>query len=77
MSTIRISAICGAILCLLVVAIGVHMFEAVLLAKQKQSVFDLANRYQFYHGLALMVISALLVLRIVKVLRRSVYYLPC
>lgn len=55
-------AFLGAILCLLAVAIGAfgaHAFKDILVANQKEGVYDLANRYQFYHGLALILIAAL------------------
>ena len=59
---LRLIAFSGAVLCLLAVligAFGAHAFKEVLVANQRQGVFDLANRYQFYHGLALMLIAAL------------------
>ena len=59
---IRLIALCGALLCLLAVAIGAfgaHAFKEVLISNQREAVFDLANRYQFYHGLALLLIAAL------------------
>ena len=55
-------AIIGATLCLLAVAIGAfgaHALKDILLANQRESVFELANRYQFYHGLTLLVLAAL------------------
>lgn len=55
-------AICGAAICLLAVAIGAfgaHAFKDILVANQRETVFELANRYQFYHGLALITIAAL------------------
>jgi uncharacterized membrane protein YgdD (TMEM256/DUF423 family) len=55
-------AICGATLCLLAVTIGAfgaHALKDILVENQRESVFDLANRYQFYHGLALLLIAAL------------------
>jgi uncharacterized membrane protein YgdD (TMEM256/DUF423 family) len=55
-------AFLGALLCLLAVAIGAfgaHAFKGILAANQKEAVYDLANRYQFYHGLALILIAAL------------------
>ena len=59
---IRLIALCGIVLCLLAVAIGAfgaHAFKELLISNQRQDVFDLANRYQFYHGLGLMLIAAL------------------
>ena len=58
----RLSALYGIALCLTAVAIGAfgaHAFKALLIANQKQAVFELANRYQFYHGLALLLVAAL------------------
>lgn len=55
-------AFLGAFLCLIAVAIGAfgaHAFKDILVANQKEGVYDLANRYQFYHGLALILIAAL------------------
>lgn len=55
-------AFLGALLCLLAVAIGAfgaHAFKDILVANQREAVYDLANRYQFYHGLALILIAAL------------------
>lgn len=59
---LRTLAFFGAFLCLLAVAIGAfgaHAFKDILVANQKEGVYDLANRYQFYHGLALILIAAL------------------
>ncbi|MFT6407154.1 MAG: uncharacterized membrane protein YgdD (TMEM256/DUF423 family) [Arenicella sp.] len=59
---VQIIALLGALLCLLAVAIGAfgaHAFKDILVANQKAGVYDLANRYQFYHGLALLLIAAL------------------
>jgi uncharacterized membrane protein YgdD (TMEM256/DUF423 family) len=59
---LRSIALLGTILCLLAVligAFGAHAFKGVLAANQREDVFDLANRYQFYHGLALILIAAL------------------
>jgi uncharacterized membrane protein YgdD (TMEM256/DUF423 family) len=59
---LRRMAFFGALLCLLAVAIGAfgaHVFKDTLVANQKEAVYDLANRYQFYHGLALILIAAL------------------
>lgn len=55
-------AVCGATLCLLSVAIGAfgaHALRDTLLANGRADVFELANRYQFYHGLALLASAAL------------------
>lgn len=59
---LRTIALLGTLLCLTAVAIGAfgaHAFKEVLIAHQREDVFDLANRYQFYHGLALILIAAL------------------
>lgn len=50
------------VLCLFAVAIGAfgaHAFKELLVANQRLGVFELANRYQFYHGLALILIAVL------------------
>ena len=52
----------GVLLCLTAVmlgAFGAHAFDSVLQANQRVDVFDLANRYHFYHGLAMMILAAL------------------
>jgi len=59
---LRAMAFFGALLCLLAVAIGAfgaHAFKDILVANQREAVYDLANRYQFYHGIALILIAAL------------------
>lgn len=59
---LRTMAFFGALLCLLAVAIGAfgaHAFKDILVVNQREAVYDLANRYQFYHGLALILIAAL------------------
>jgi len=59
---IRLIALCGMVLCLFAVAIGAfgaHAFKELLVANQRLGVFELANRYQFYHGLALILIAVL------------------
>jgi len=59
---IKLIALCGIILCLTAVAIGAfgaHAFKPLLIVNQKLDVFNLANRYQFYHGLALIAVAAL------------------
>lgn len=53
----------GAVICLLGVligAFGAHALSDLLRANQRQDVFDLANRYQFYHGLAMLGLAAVL-----------------
>ena len=55
-------ALSGAIICLLAVAIGAfgaHAFKELLIENQREAVFELANRYQFYHGLGLLIIATL------------------
>lgn len=55
-------AISGVVLCLLAVAIGAfgaHALKDTLQINQRIDVFDLANRYQFYHGLALLIVALL------------------
>ena len=52
----------GVIICLLGVligAFGAHALSELLRANQREDVFDLANRYQFYHGLAMLALAAL------------------
>ncbi len=59
---IKLIALVGILLCLTAVAIGAfgaHAFKPLLIANQKLDVFNLANRYQFYHGLALISVAAL------------------
>lgn len=62
LKTIKFAAIAGALLCLTAVgfgAFGAHAFAEVLLQNQRTEVFELASRYQFYHGLGLLVIACL------------------
>ncbi len=59
---IKLAALSGVVICLLAVAIGAfgaHALKDVLVINQREEVFDLANRYQFFHGLALMLVAAL------------------
>jgi uncharacterized membrane protein YgdD (TMEM256/DUF423 family) len=52
----------GIILCLLAVifgAFGAHALEDQLAATGRSDIYDLANRYQFYHGLGILVLSAI------------------
>ncbi|MGK0374389.1 MAG: uncharacterized membrane protein YgdD (TMEM256/DUF423 family) [Arenicella sp.] len=59
---VKTIAFFGAFICLLAVAVGAfgaHAFKHILIANQKEAIYDLANRYQFYHGLALMLIAAI------------------
>lgn len=58
----RLAIVFGACLCFFAVAIGAfgaHALADVLLANQRADTFELANRYQFYHGLALLMIGVL------------------
>lgn len=53
-------AVSGLLLCLSAVlfgAFGAHALKEVLEQNARLDTFELANRYQFYHGLALIVIS--------------------
>jgi uncharacterized membrane protein YgdD (TMEM256/DUF423 family) len=61
-SVAKLSVLAGILLCLTSVALGAfgaHALEAVLIANQRADVYELASRYQFYHGLALIGIAAL------------------
>ena len=52
--------IVGSFLCLMAVVIGAfgaHALSDLLVANDRVETFELANRYQFYHGLGLMLIS--------------------
>lgn len=56
----RLALVSGACLCFLAVAIGAfgaHALADVLQQNQRLDTFELANRYQFYHGLALILIG--------------------
>jgi len=58
---IKLLACLGAVICLLGVligAFGAHALSDLLSANQREDVFDLANRYQFYHGLAMLALAA-------------------
>lgn len=55
-------AIIGILVCLAAVAIGAfgaHALSDLLKANQREAVFDLANRYQFYHGLGIIALACL------------------
>ncbi len=57
----KLLACSGAVVCLLGVligAFGAHALNDLLVANQREHVFDLANRYQFYHGLAMLALAA-------------------
>lgn len=61
-STVKFPALAGATLCLTGVAFGAfgaHALEDLLMRNQRTDVFELAVRYQFYHGLGLLVIACL------------------
>ena len=52
----------GSVICTLAVvlgAFGAHALNDFLSANHKQSVFELANRYQFFHGLAILITGIL------------------
>jgi len=60
LATRRLSLICGGCLCFFAVAIGAfgaHALAEVLAENQRIDTFELANRYQFYHGLALFAVG--------------------
>ncbi len=60
----RVAFVGGALCCLLGVIIGAfgsHYLASVLQENGRESVYELANRYQFYHGLALLFIALLAV----------------
>ena len=57
---IKLLACLGAVVCLLSVligAFGAHALSDLLRLNQREDVFDLANRYQFYHGLAMLALA--------------------
>ena len=57
---VKLLACLGAAICLLGVligAFGAHALSDLLSANQREDVFDLANRYQFYHGLAMLALA--------------------
>lgn len=59
---IRSIAFAGIILCFLAViigAFGAHALSGLLELNQRVDVFELANRYQFYHGIAMIALAAL------------------
>lgn len=58
----RIIAALGAISCLLAVligAFGAHALQAILSENGRTATYELASRYHFYHGLALLALAAL------------------
>lgn len=59
---IRSIAFAGGMLCFLAVVIGAfgaHALSELLELNQRVDVFELANRYQFYHGIAMIALAAL------------------
>ncbi|MCH2190015.1 MAG: DUF423 domain-containing protein [Gammaproteobacteria bacterium] len=59
-SSSKIFAVSGALLCLFAVllgAFGAHALKDLLEQNARLDTFELANRYQFFHGLALLIIS--------------------
>ena len=59
---IKLLACLGAVVCLLSVligAFGAHALSDLLRLNQREDVFDLANRYQFYHGLAMLALASI------------------
>jgi len=70
----RFAALSGITLCLSAVAFGAfgaHALEPVLHTNGQSGTFELANRYHFYHGLALLAIGS----SVVKISRASVLLL--
>lgn len=62
MNNAKIAVLAGAILCLTAVALGAfgaHAFAETLTLNQRADVYQLANRYQFYHGLGLLVVGCI------------------
>ncbi len=58
----KFALIGGVGLCLTAVALGAfgaHALSEILMANGRLPVYELANRYQFYHGLAMMMIGTL------------------
>jgi len=62
-SAFKLCASIGVCFCLTAVAIGAfgaHALSDVLVANQRESTFELANRYHFYHGLAMLALASVL-----------------
>lgn len=58
----RAALIFGVVFCLtgvMVGAFGAHALADLLILNAREDVFDLANRYQFYHGLGLMLVGVI------------------
>ncbi|MBX2849712.1 MAG: DUF423 domain-containing protein [Acidiferrobacterales bacterium] len=56
----KFALVVGSTLCLFAVifgAFGAHALAEVLESNQREDVYELANRYQFYHGLALLILG--------------------
>lgn len=56
----RIALLGGIVLCLtgvIIGAFGAHALDAILRENDRLPVFELANRYQFYHGLGLLLMA--------------------
>lgn len=58
----RAALILGVVFCLtgvMVGAFGAHALADLLILNAREDVFELANRYQFYHGLGLMLVGVI------------------
>ncbi len=67
-NVVKFPIIAGGLLCFFAVGIGAfgaHALSELLVLNQRTAVFELANRYQFYHGLALILFGVLAKLCIV------------
>lgn len=57
-----LALVSGGILCFFAVALGAfgaHAFESILTANDRHDVYETANRYHFYHSVALLALGAL------------------
>lgn len=60
LNVVKFSLVAGGLLCLSAVgvgAFGAHALSELLSQNSRTAVFELANRYHFYHGLALMLLG--------------------
>ena len=59
---LKFPLIAGAVLCFTAVAFGAfgaHALDSLLMSHGRQGVYELANRYHFYHGLGLIAIACI------------------
>lgn len=65
----RISVLIGALLCFVAIALGAfgsHALAPLLIENARVDTFELANRYHFYHGIALIALSSVVAAEFIR-----------